>query len=122
MDQNTLPYRPRGEALLDEITAYLLEHLAERVTLRDIAAHFGVSVSTVTQLFQRKAETTLHQYLTELRMNWAEQLIRQGIPLEEVGKRVGYQDHSTFYRAFRRRFSVSPRQYRVCVNKTAENR
>jgi len=87
-------------------------NLAEKITLQRIANHFSVSVSTVTQLFQRKTKTTFHHFLTHLRMEKARNLILQGLPLESVGKAIGYQDHSTFYRAFRQTFGISPREYR----------
>lgn len=91
---------------------YVDEHLTENITLKMVAAHFGVSVSTVTQLFQKYAQLTFHSYVTQRRMAMAEQLIAEGVPLEQVGKRIGFLDHSTFYRAFRQHFGKSPRQYR----------
>ena len=105
----------KKNALLDRITAYVEENLTEKITLERIASHFGVSVSSVTQLFQKKSQTTFHHFLTDRRMEMARTLILQGEPLESVGKQVGYQDHSTFYRAFRQTFGISPREYRKTV-------
>ena len=102
----------RKSAMMQKITAYVDDHLHERLTLRIIAAHCGVSVSTVTQLFQKKTEGTFHAFVTDRRMERARTLIRQGLPLEAVGRAIGYQDHSTFYRAFRQTFGISPREYR----------
>ena len=102
----------RKQQLLDQITAYVDRNLDQRITLQSVAEHFQISVSTVTQLFQRKAQTTFHQFLTEKRMKAAETLIARGIPLEEVGKQVGFNDHSSFYRAFKKHFGVSPRSFR----------
>lgn len=107
---------PEGRDLMSRICAYVQEHLTEKITLREIAEKFQVSVSTVTQLFQKKSDTTFHQYLTLQRMQLAKQLIRERVPLEEVGKQVGYVDHSTFYRAFRQTFGISPREYRKKQN------
>ena len=98
--------------LLDQITAYIDANLAEKITLKMIAGQFSVSVSTVTQLFQQKARITFHQFLTSRRMGRARTLILQGTPLEMVGRAIGYRDHSTFYRAFRQTFGLSPREYR----------
>ena len=53
-----------------------------------------------------------YKFLTERRMAAAVELIQQGVPLEEVGKRLGYTDHSSFYRAFRKQFGMSPRDYK----------
>jgi len=87
-------------------------NLAEKITLKMIADRFSVSVSTITQLFQKKTKTTFHHFVTDKRMERARDLISQGLPLESVGKEIGYRDHSTFYRAFRQTFGISPREYR----------
>lgn len=102
----------RKEELLKGICAYVDDHLEERITLQLVADHFRVSVSTVTQLFQHWADTTFHRFLTDRRMRRAQELIHRNVPLEEVGKRVGYTDHSSFYRAFRQHFGVAPRDFR----------
>ena len=99
-------------SLLEQISSYVEANLGEKITLKMIADQFSVSVSTVTQLFQKKTETTFHHFVTELRMKKARSLILEGLPLELVGKQIGYRDHSTFYRAFRQTFGVSPREFR----------
>lgn len=101
----------RRQILLGKISVYVDVHLTEKVTLKDLADHCGVSISTITQLFQKEGGTTFHQYLTQRRMEAAMALIRSGTPLEEAGRLVGYGDHSTFWRAFRSTIGMSPRDY-----------
>ena len=98
--------------LLEQITSFVDANLERKITLQMIARQFSVSVSTVTQLFQKKTQTTFHAFLTSRRMERAVVMILQGKPLEDVGKALGYHDHSTFYRAFRQTFGLSPREYR----------
>ena len=105
--------RQRKNALMEQITNFVDANLTEKLTLKVISVHCGVSVSTVTQLFQKQASTTFHDFVTQRRMEMARKLIGEDMPLEQVGKEVGYRDHSTFYRAFRRYFDVSPREYRI---------
>ena len=100
------------KSLLEQITIYIEDNAGKKLTLKETASHFGVSVSTVTQLFQKKSQTTFHGFVTQCRMEKARKLICQGLPLEAVGRAIGYQDHSTFYRAFRQTFGISPREYR----------
>ena len=110
----------RKSAMMKKITVYVDTHLHEPITLRIIAAHCGVSVSTVTQLFQRQEAVSFHGFVTNRRMMMAENHIREGFPLEQVGKMVGYQDHSTFYRAFRQHYGISPREFRCRLADTEE--
>lgn len=105
--------------LMEQITDYVEANLTEKITLKRIADQFSVSVSTVTQLFQKKSQSTFHDFLTKLRMEKARTLILQGMPLESVGREIGYRDHSTFYRAFRQTFGISPREYRKALTADA---
>ena len=108
--------RPRTRAqkteLMEKITAYVQVHHGEKVELEAVAQHCGVSVSTITQMFQKNADFSFLELLTRCRLAAAEELIREGVPLEEIGKRVGYKSHSSFYRAFKIRYGISPREFR----------
>ena len=115
-----LDVNSRRAMLLAKITAYVQSHIATQITLKQIAAHCGVSVSTITQLFQKRMGLTFHQYVTHCRMEAACQLIGENIALEEVGRQVGYTDHSTFYRAFKQTFRMSPREYRRSLERKWE--
>lgn len=103
----------RKQDLLKQICGFVDENLDKNITLQLLAEQFGVSVSTVTQLFQRRANTTFHRFVTQRRMAEAERLIARNMPLEEVGKRIGYTDHSSFYRAFKQSYGISPREYKL---------
>ena len=119
---NNIPFfwqDPDQRSLLEKITAYVEANLAQKITLQMIAGQFHVSVSTITQLVRKKEKTTFHHFVTSKRMEKARDLILQGQPLESVGKAIGYQDHSTFYRAFRQTFGISPREYRKAETRQA---
>ena len=103
-------------ALMEQITAFVDANLTEKLTLKGVSSYCNVSVSTVTQLFQKRASMTFHDFVTHRRMEMVRKLIQEDMPLEQIGKAVGYRDHSTFYRAFRKYFKVSPREYRIQVH------
>lgn len=104
--------KEKKEQMLKNICSYIDAHIREPLNLAVIAQTFHVSVSTVTQLFQYRSDETFHQYLTKRRMEIAAELIRRKIPLEKVGRKVGYADHSSFYRAFKAYYGTSPRTFR----------
>lgn len=97
--------------LLDRITAYIEDNYASRITISDLSRHFYVSDSTISHLFKQKMGVSLYRYVTQRRLIAAKTLIQQGKLLEDVGRTVGFADYSTFYRAFKQEYGISPRQF-----------
>ena len=112
LDTQSKPLVAEKAELLDQVLAYIEQHLAERITLADVAKHFFISESTITQTFRRKMGISFYRYVTQRRLISAKAIIEKGIPLEAVAEQVGFSDYSAFFRAFKQEFSISPRQYR----------
>ena len=99
------------------ILSYVLSNLGNKLTLEDIAQRFWVSPSTITNLFNKHAGTSFYKYVTTLRLTEAKNLMAEGMAMEKVALRVGFGDYSTFYRAFKKEFSISPRQFLQSIEK-----
>ena len=97
--------------LLDRITSYIEHNYASHITIDDIAHRFYVSNSTISHLFKQKMGISVYRYITQRRLIAAKSLIQQGRRLEDVGNQVGFADYSTFYRAFKQEYGISPRQF-----------
>lgn len=104
--------------LLDRAMAFMEENLATKITLSDVARHLYVSESTISQSFRNKMGVSFHQCLTQRRLIESKRLIADGVLLEDVGQAVGFPDYSTFFRAFKKAFGISPRQYRKLQEET----
>ena len=87
-------------------------HLEEKITLQDMAHTFYVSESSISHTFREKMGISFYRYVTQRRLIAAKTLIEKGLLLEEVSSRTGFSDYSSFYRAFRQEYGISPRQYR----------
>lgn len=111
-DRSAAPLKAEKPELLDQALAYIEAHLAEKITLSDIAKHLWVSQSTITQTFRNKLGVSFYRCVTQRRLIAAKTLILEGAPLEGVGQKVGYSDYSSFYRAFKQEFGIAPRQFR----------
>ena len=98
------------EAEMD--SRYVDTHLAEKITLEDIARKFLVSQSTISQTFRQKMGISFYRYVTQRRLIAAKTEILAGCQLESLYETMGFSDYSTFYRAFRREYGISPSQYR----------
>lgn len=111
-DRSAPALRAEKKELLDQVLEYIEENLAGKITLADAAHRFFVSESTISQLFRRKMGVSFYRCVTQRRLIAAKSLIGSNIPLEDVSRRVGFADYSSFYRAFKQEYGISPRQYR----------
>lgn len=98
--------------LLDRILSYIESNLHNRITLSETAQHFFVSESTVSQTFRNKLGISFYRCVTQRRLIAAKNLIYQDLSLEAIAEQVGFFDYSSFYRAFKQEYGISPRQYR----------
>jgi AraC-like DNA-binding protein len=79
------------------------------LTLPMIAERAGVSVGHYTVLFKRSTGLTFSQYLRQIRIEKAKQLLRQtDLSASEIARQVGYADYFHFSRTFKRETGCSP--------------
>lgn len=112
MDEQAQHPHSEKPQLLDQILSYVEENLASRITLSDTARQFYVSESTVSAIFRKEMGISFYRSVIQRRLIASKNLIIQGEPLEYVAGKVGFSDYSAFYRAFRREYGISPRQFR----------
>lgn len=111
-DRSAPSLKAEKPELLDQVLVYIEDHLAEKISLGEIAKHFWVSQSTISQTFRNKLGVSFYRCVTQRRLIAAKSLIIDGLPLESVGQKVGFSDYSSFYRAFKQEYGISPRQFR----------
>lgn len=100
------------EGLLDQIRAYIEENLEGKMSLEIMARAMHVSPSTVSHTFQRMAGMSFYQYVVQRRLIEAQKLVLADVPMKEIWQRCGFPDYTAFFRAFKKEYGVSPRQYR----------
>ena len=98
-----------GNPLADEIAAYLNEHLSDELSLGALSDRFHISTSQLNRIFRRATGFSVWEYVTGKRLAAARKGIREGTPATKVFYECGFNDYSSFYRMYTKRYGVSPK-------------
>jgi two-component system response regulator YesN len=97
--------------------AYIQERYTEQIQLTDTAEAAQVSTAYLSRLFSEHLRINFIDFITELRVEKAEKLIRETrMTIKEISYAVGYQDPNYFSKLFRKMTGLPPTVY------AAENR
>jgi AraC-like DNA-binding protein len=95
------------------IREYVEAHLSENVNLATLSAVAGFSLHHFAREFKRSAGLAPHQYLTQRRVERAQEMLAQtALPLSEIACATGFADQSHLARHFRQRLGITPREFR----------
>lgn len=92
---------------------YLEQHYDQAINLIQLAQVACLSVRQLSTLFKQQLNTTPQQYLTQLRLEQAQQLLKNtSLSIQQIADKVGYQSLSVFSQRFKQHYHCSPREYR----------
>ncbi len=95
-------------ATASDLLAYINSRLYTDISLKSISQHFFLSVSQLERIFKNHVGTTIWEYVIDNRLNAARDKILSGMPAGKTASECGFGDYSAFYRAYLRKFGVSP--------------
>ncbi|MFK0009312.1 AraC family transcriptional regulator N-terminal domain-containing protein [Paenarthrobacter sp. NPDC090520] len=94
------------------VIAYAKEHLAEPLTVGELAGQAHMSPSAFSHLFRDVTGKSPYQFVKELRLNRARELLVENTStITQISRAVGYGSASHFINEFRDRYGASPRAF-----------
>lgn len=109
----------RDEYAIQKAKKYIEEGYKDKLTLEEIAQKLGFHPNYLSTLFKQKTGTTFSDYLRNIRINKAIELMRNtNMKLYEIAFIVGYNDTAQFYRAFKKETGMSPGHYQKNIDIT----
>jgi AraC-like DNA-binding protein/quercetin dioxygenase-like cupin family protein len=98
---------------IDELLAFLREHLSQRISINDAASHLHCSCSCLATRIRRVTGKTFSELLFETRLLRAKELLLYSDHrISEIAYSCGFDDHAYFSRRFRQLIGASPVDYR----------
>ena len=89
-------------------------YMSENISLNSIAAEVGMSPSYFSSIFSREEGKTFVEYLTEIRMDKAKELLMcSSLKTSEIGYEVGYKDPHYFSYIFKKTQHCTPKEFRT---------
>jgi YesN/AraC family two-component response regulator len=103
----------RSGQKIQKVMDYLQDHVTEAHTLTSVSDYFDLNASYLSRLFKQSTGKSFVQYLTELKIQVAKQLLTEtNLSVSEIAAHVGYTER-TFSRAFKKITNTTPANYRL---------
>ncbi len=99
-------------ALYLNLCDYINNHLGQDLSLETLAAFFYVNKYHIAHIFKDNMGISLHQYILKKRLQASKNGILSGTPFNQIIYQYGFHDYTSFYRAFKKEFGLSPTEFK----------
>jgi AraC-like DNA-binding protein len=98
---------------VSEIKAYISQHYYEQIDIASIAGHIHLSYSHARKLFKEKTGENITDFLNNLRLDRARQLLREtNQPVSHIAVISGFTCDQNLVRVFKKSMGITPGEYR----------
>ena len=105
------------QSSIEQAIVYMKEHFAEDLTREAVAEKVYMSGAHFSRCFKLVMRTSYKDYLTEIRMQKAIELLKTNCRIQDIARQVGYPNPNRFNINFRQYTSYTPSEYRRQVLK-----
>lgn len=96
-------------SLYHNVLTYIEEHIEEELSLEKLASTFFVNKYHIAHIFKENFGMSVHQYITKKRLTLCREAILSHGNITDIYPAFGFGDYSSFYRAFRKEYGISPK-------------
>ena len=109
---NTKP-RSKGEVRMSQIRSFVNCNYGREISIDEVVAHVGMNKSAFCTFIKKETGMTFTNYVNEIRLNLAAASLKDTeLPISEIGVSVGLTDTPYFCRIFKRKFGMTPTEYK----------
>ncbi|MFQ9871489.1 MAG: AraC family transcriptional regulator [Oscillospiraceae bacterium] len=96
--------------IAERVTDFVEKNIDQEITLDTLSNELFVSKFHLSREFKRYTGCTIHKYIMQKRLIYARELIRRKTPITQVYLKCGFNDYSSFLRAFKSEYNMTPKQ------------
>ncbi|PGV49393.1 response regulator [Bacillus sp. AFS037270] len=97
---------------VEKACKFMKENYYRDLTLQEVSDFVGMNSTYFSLLFKEEMEQSYIKYLTQIRMDQAKELLKEGQKVGEVSAKVGYHSYRHFSELFKKYVGVKPGQFR----------
>ena len=101
---------------IEGVLNYINSNLENDLSIDTIASEFFISKYYLMRKFKNQIGSSIHNYVLQKRLILARSLISDGLSMSSVCSRCGFNDYSSFVRAFKKVYGVSPSNYNPTIH------
>ena len=101
-----------GDILIQKAKAYIQANFDRDLTREEVADAVFLSPAYFSRFFKQKTGMNFIDYLTDVRMHKAAELLATNIRISEISQKLGYQSRNRFFINFKQFSGYSPTDYR----------
>ena len=101
---------------IEGVLNYINSNLENDLSIDTIASEFFISKYYLMRKFKNQIGSSIHNYVVQKRLILARSLISDGLSMSSVCSRCGFNDYSSFVRAFKKVYGVSPSNYNPTIH------
>lgn len=110
--ESTIKLSPHQVIALDLVKEYIKRYTHQSLTTKKLCQQFNITAGFLEKGFYQLNRISVNQFIRYRRMEYATQLLKDGMPLNNIPCLTGYQDYKTFAAAFRKYFNCDPELFR----------
>lgn len=101
---------------IEGVLNYINSNLENDLSIDTIASEFFISKYYLMRKFKNQIGSSIHNYVVQKRLILARSLISDGLSMSSLCSRCGFNDYSSFVRAFKKVYGVSPSNYNPTIH------
>ncbi len=98
---------------INQAKEYIENNLTESTTAKELSMMFKIKEYKLKQGFKVLLGNSIQGYIQQTRIKYAHNLLKKDIPISEVIEEVGYANHSSFNKAFKKVLGFSPNKVKT---------
>ena len=92
---------------------YIQQNSMNAISLEEVSNYVGFNASYFSTLFKKESGSNFVEYLLEVRMNHAKELLKEtNLSIATICEQVGYNDLKHFTKIFKKNTGIKPNEYR----------